>query len=66
MSFGKKPQMTSTEFNTALREAGFDIDHGRIRGRKASDAATKDDLHRSNLAASRFSRRNLCVPATEI
>jgi hypothetical protein len=65
MPFRKKPQMASTEFNAALREAGFGIDHGWIRGRKAFDAATKD-LHRSNLAASRFSRRNLCVPATEI
>jgi hypothetical protein len=28
--FTKKPQMTSEEFKTALREAGFDVDHGRI------------------------------------
>jgi hypothetical protein len=30
MSFGKKPQMTSSEFKTALQEAGFGVDHGRI------------------------------------
>jgi hypothetical protein len=24
------PQMTSAEFTTALREAGFGVDHGRI------------------------------------
>jgi hypothetical protein len=29
-SFNKKPQMTSEEFKTALREAGFGVDHGRI------------------------------------
>jgi hypothetical protein len=29
--FNKKPQMTSAEFSAALREAGFGIDHGRIR-----------------------------------
>jgi hypothetical protein len=28
--FNKKPQMTSEEFKTALREAGFGVDHGRI------------------------------------
>jgi hypothetical protein len=28
--FKKKPQMTSEEFKTALREAGFGVDHGRI------------------------------------
>jgi hypothetical protein len=28
--FNKKPQMTSEEFKTALREAGLGIDHGRI------------------------------------
>jgi hypothetical protein len=25
-----KPQMTTAEFNTGLREAGFAVDHGRI------------------------------------
>jgi hypothetical protein len=30
MPFPKKPQMTSEEFKTALREAGFGVDHGRI------------------------------------
>jgi hypothetical protein len=25
-----KPQITSAEFNAALREAGFGVDHGRI------------------------------------
>jgi hypothetical protein len=25
-----KPEMTSSEFNAALREAGFGVDHGRI------------------------------------
>jgi hypothetical protein len=28
--FKKKSQMTATEFNTALREAGFGVEHGRI------------------------------------
>jgi hypothetical protein len=28
--FTKKPQMTSEEFKTALREARFGVDHGRI------------------------------------
>jgi hypothetical protein len=28
--FKKKPQMTSEEFKTALREAGFGVDHARI------------------------------------
>jgi hypothetical protein len=30
MPFLYKPQMTSAEFNAALREAGFGVDHGRI------------------------------------
>jgi hypothetical protein len=28
--FKKKQQMTSEEFKTALREAGFGVEHGRI------------------------------------
>jgi hypothetical protein len=28
--FKKKPQMTSEEFKTALREAGFGVEYGRI------------------------------------
>jgi hypothetical protein len=28
--FEKKKQMTSEEFKTALREAGFGVEHGRI------------------------------------
>jgi hypothetical protein len=28
--FKKKSQITAAEFNAALREAGFGIDHGRI------------------------------------
>jgi hypothetical protein len=28
--FKQKLQMTSAEFNAALREAGFGVDHGRI------------------------------------
>jgi hypothetical protein len=28
--FKQRPQMTSAEFNTALRDAGFSVDHGRI------------------------------------
>jgi hypothetical protein len=30
MAFVKKPQMTSAEFTTAMREAGFGVDAGRI------------------------------------
>jgi hypothetical protein len=29
-SFKQKPQMTSAEFNAALRDAGFGVDRGRI------------------------------------
>jgi hypothetical protein len=29
-TFKKKPQMTAAEFNAALRDAGFGVDHGRI------------------------------------
>jgi hypothetical protein len=29
-TFKKKPEMTAAEFNAALREAGFGVDHGRI------------------------------------
>jgi hypothetical protein len=28
--FKQKPQMTAAEFNAALRETGFGVDHGRI------------------------------------
>ena len=28
--FRKKSQMTAAEFNAALREAGFGVDHGRM------------------------------------
>jgi hypothetical protein len=28
--FNQKPEMSSAEFNAALREAGFGVDHGQI------------------------------------